>query len=166
MNVSLPPGVEKPLKIGRPRTIRTDRAREIFMSVLRQTCNVSEACRTAGFGRSAAYEWRHSDPVFNAEWLDAEDEAADRLEREAWRRGVEGIDKPISYKGVITASYKEYSDRMLEILLKAHRPEKFVEKIVSEIQGRGGGPVQTQEVNPRDIITGKLAGIAAKRIAG
>ena len=34
---------------------------------------------------------------------------------------------------------------------------------VQEIQGHDGGPVQTQEVNPRDIISRKLVGIATKR---
>jgi hypothetical protein len=90
---------------------------------------VSEACRAAGIGRTTAYEWRDTDPVFAAAWKDAEEDAADKLEREAWRRGVEGTDKPITYQGEITGTYKEYSDRMLEILLKGHRPEKFKDKV-------------------------------------
>ena len=110
------------------KTIRTDRAREAFLTVLRQTCNVSEAARAANFGRSAAYVWRREDSDFAAAWDDAEQEAADRLEREAWRRAVEGVDEPITHQGIITGTYKKYSDRMLEILLKAHRPKKFVEK--------------------------------------
>ena len=95
---------------------------------MRETCNVSESARTAGFSRQAAYEWRADDAAFAQDWGDAEQEAADKLEREAWRRAVEGTDKPISFQGVITASYKEYSDKMLEILLKAHRPEKFTDR--------------------------------------
>lgn len=112
----------------RGRPVRTDRAREAFLTVLRETCNVSEAARAANIGRTVAYEWRADDPAFAAAWADAEQEAADKLEREAWRRGVEGTDKPVTFQGVITATYKEYSDRMLEILLKAHRPEKFTER--------------------------------------
>jgi hypothetical protein len=104
--------------------------------VLADTCNVSEACRTANIGRTTAYEWREADPSFAAAWKDAEEAAADKLEREAWRRAVEGTDKPVTFQGVITATYKEYSDRMLEILLKAHRPEKFVEK--SKVEHSGG----------------------------
>lgn len=78
--------------------------------------------------RQAAYEWREADAKFAAEWADAEQQAADKLEREAWRRAVEGTDKPVTFRGIVTDTYKEYSDRMLEILLKAHRPEKFVER--------------------------------------
>lgn len=112
----------------RGRTVRTDRARETFIETLRESCNVSEAARAAGIARRTAYDWRDGDAEFASAWDDAEQDAADKLEREAWRRAVEGTDKPISFQGVVTASYKEYSDKMLEILLKAHRPEKFVER--------------------------------------
>lgn len=110
------------------RTIRTNRAREKFIDTLRDSCNISESARAAGIARSAVYEWRDADAGFAQEWADAEQEAADKLEREAWRRAVDGVDKPISYQGEITATYKEYSDRMLEILLKAHRPDKFTDR--------------------------------------
>ncbi len=96
----------------RGRTIRTDRAREAFLATMAATCNVSESARAAGIGRSSAYEWREDDPDFAKAWDDAEQEAADLLEKTAWERAT-GPDK---------------SDRMLEILLKAHRPHKFVEK--------------------------------------
>lgn len=119
----------------RGRTVRTDRARERFLAVLAETCNVSESARSAGVSRQAAYEWREADQSFAAAWKDAEEQAADKLEREAWRRAVEGTDKPVTFQGVITTTYKEYSDRMLEILLKAHRPEKFVEKLKAEHSG-------------------------------
>lgn len=93
------------------KTIRTDRAREKFLTTLAEHCNVSEACRAANIGRSAAYAWRKDDEAFAADWDEAEQAAADELERVAWERAT--VDK---------------SDRMLEILLKAHRPQKYVEK--------------------------------------
>lgn len=132
--------------MARGRTLRADRARETFLEVLAETCNVSEAARGAGIGRRTAYEWRETEPEFAAAWKDAEEAAADKLEREAWRRAVEGTDKPVTFQGVITATYKEYSDRMLEILLKAHRPEKYVERIRAEHTGKDGGPIQHEQV--------------------
>lgn len=124
------------------RTIRTDRARETFLATLAETCNVSEAARAASIGRRSAYEWRDDDPDFAAAWVEAENVAADKLEREAWRRGVEGTDKPITFQGKITDTCKEYSDRMLELLLKAHRPEKFKER--HEHSGPGNTPLNFQ----------------------
>jgi hypothetical protein len=93
--------------------------------VLRQTCNVTEAARVAGVGRRTAYERREGDSAFASAWDEAGQEAADALEREAWRRGVEGTDKPVTYQGEITATYKEYSDRMHEMLLKARFGSEF-----------------------------------------
>lgn len=94
----------------RPRSKRTDRARATFLATLEETCNVSASARAAGLGRRTVYEWREDDPTFAADWDEAEEIAADKLEQVARERAIDG------------------SDRMLEILLKAHRPEKFVER--------------------------------------
>lgn len=99
------------------KTIRTDRARETFLESLRSVPNVSAASRAAGFGRSAAYQWRNEDPEFALEWDEAIEESIDSLEQVAFERA------------------KDQSDRMLEILLKAHRPEKYVEKKLIEHSG-------------------------------
>lgn len=96
----------------RGRSVRTDRARDAFLETMALTCNVSESARSAGISRTTAYEWREADESFAKAWDAAEQEAADLLEKTAWDRAT-GPDK---------------SDRMLEILLKAHRPHKFVEK--------------------------------------
>lgn len=124
------------LKMPNPpiRTVRTDRAREAFISTLRETCNVSESCRAANIGRRTAYDWRNDDETFRAAWEDAEEEAADKLEQVARQRAIDG------------------SDRMLEILLKAHRPEKFVERVRNEHIGKNGGPIQTEDVTTASLI--------------
>lgn len=111
------------------RTNRTDRARERFIAALRESGNVSAGVRAAGYARSTIYLWKDENAEFAAQWEEALEEAIDSLEQEAWRRGVLGIEKPITHQGKITATTKEYSDRMLEILLKAHRPEKYRERI-------------------------------------
>lgn len=41
------------------------------------------------------------------------------------------------------------------------RPKKYGERNVVEMGGIGGGPIQTEEISARDIIAGKLTGIAA-----
>lgn len=145
-------GAKKPTKKkSGNRTKFTDRARENFLAVLRETCNVTRAAAACGISRRTAYDHRKADETFAELWDDAEQEAVDRLEREAWRRGVEGVDKPITYQGEITATYKDYSDRMLELLLKAHRPAKYRERF--EHTGKDGAPLD-REVNII-VISGK-----------
>jgi len=137
------------------RTKLTDRAREKFIEVLRHTCNVSEAARAVGISRTTAYEHR-ADAQFALAWDEAEQEAADRLEREAWRRAVDGVDKPVTHQGKITATYKEYSDRMLEMLLKAHRPEKYRERVSAEVSGPKGDPIKSEVTHILDRESAKI----------
>lgn len=115
------------------KTIRTSRARAAFLEKFADTCNVAESCRAAGISRSAAYAWRDDDETFAAAWKDAEEDAIDKLEQVARDRAVDS------------------SDRMMEILLKAHRPEKYVEKIRSELTGRDGGPIEYRNLSDEEI---------------
>ena len=142
------------------RTRMTKRVREAFLRVLADSCNVSCAARAAGISRNTAYEHRKSDPAFAGAWDEAEQIAADALEAEARRRGVKGYDRPVIHKGKIVDTYKEYSDRMLELLLKAHRPEKFREKVRNELTGKDGGPIKVAETPASQRLSVILSAIA------
>jgi len=118
--------------------MESDRAREMFLAKFRECCNVSESARHAGVARTTVNRWRVEMPEFAAAWADAEQDAIDRLEREAWRRAVDGYDEPVVHQGVVVDSFKKYSDKMLEILLKGHKPEKYVERKQIEHSGSIG----------------------------
>jgi hypothetical protein len=121
-------------KSAKRRSNRTDRARETFLEVLAATCNVSEGARSAGVGRRTVYDWRKADEAFAAAWDDAEAEAVDNLEGVVYKRAMEGE-----------------SDRLAEILLKAHRPEKYVDRVRSEHTGRDGGPIEYRTLSDEEI---------------
>ena len=123
----------------------TSRVRTKFLETLRKTGNVTEAARVARISRNTVYTHRHADPVFAEAWDDAEEEATDALEYEARRRAVHGVERPVVYKGEVVATIPEYSDRLMELLLKAHRPEKFKERVANELTGKGGGPIDVVE---------------------
>jgi hypothetical protein len=97
-----------------------DRARATFLRILEATCNVSEGARAAGVDRRTVYRWREADEDFAAAWQEAEDAAADKLEQIAFERATSG-----------------QSDRMLEVLLKGHRP-KYRDKQHVEHSGSVG----------------------------
>lgn len=127
---------------GRARTIRTpQRMRELFLRELRRRGNVSDAARKAGIGRQTAYDWRAAEDGFAAAWDEALETAIDTLESEAWRRAREGTKRPIIGRiakdedGILTDDkgrplyLHEYSDSLMQFLLKAHRPQKYRERI-------------------------------------
>lgn len=120
-----------------------------FLAELRKRGNVRASCDVAGLDRTTAYTWRQENETFKTLWLVAIEEAVDLLEAEAWRRGHDGIDRPITHKGKITDHYKEYSDRMLEILLKGHR-KKYRDKV--EVTGEDGGPISVVKRIERVIV--------------
>lgn len=109
------------------------RAREAFLAELAARGNVSAAAAAAGISRYTFYEWRAADPDFAAAWDTALETAIDAMELEARRRAVEGVEKPIvgrvgkDQDGVIVY-VREYSDSLMTLLLKAHRPDKYRER--------------------------------------
>lgn len=101
----------------------------MFLEELTNIPNISRAARIAGVDRTLAYYHRNNNEAFARAWDAALEVGVDRLEEEMWRRAVEGTDKPVTYQGEITATYKEYSDTLAIFLAKAHRPEKFRDNI-------------------------------------
>ena len=89
--------------------------------------------------------WRAHDPDFAEAWAEAVAIGSEVLEAEAHRRAVEGVDKPVTFQGDITATYKEYSDPLLVFLLKGAKPDKYNRQAL-QISGPGGIPIQIQRV--------------------
>lgn len=138
----------------------------LFLETLRATCNVTLAAAAVGMHRDNLYRWRKRDPEFRAEWHNAVEEAIDLLEAELHRRAFAGVDKPVVYQGEIRrdeagrpVTVKDYSDGLAMFLMKAHRPERYRERIEARLsggatvstairlRGRAGGGGQDPEAN-------------------
>lgn len=118
-----------------PRARARDDWRPPFLEAFRKSGNVTGACRAAGVARSTVYEAREKDEAFAARWREAEDEAADLLEEEARRRAVDGWEEPVFYKGEQVSAVRRWDSRLLEVLLRAHKPEKYRENVKHEHTG-------------------------------
>ena len=130
-----------------------------FFTKLAERGNVTDACLASGVGRSTVYEHigqaeKVANPTPDAvAWLaryrEAKEIANDRLESECYRRGHDGWEEPVvgrvgkDQDGIVT-TVRRYSDGLLMFLLKAHRPEKFKDRVAQEVSGPGGGPVKTE----------------------
>lgn len=98
--------------------------RSTFLKHLAENGVVGYAVKAAGVSRWAAYERRQRDAEFAKQWEQALESATDRLEQEAVRRAVDGVDEPVFYLGEECGKIRKYSDTLLIFLLKANR-DKF-----------------------------------------
>jgi hypothetical protein len=110
-----------------------ERAKHAFLECYRQWANISYACQVSGVGRTNVYRWQETDDAFSHAFKQAESEATERLEREAWRRATEGTPyERTSYwhgEPVGTDRKIEYSDQLMLLLLRARRPDVYREKV-------------------------------------
>jgi hypothetical protein len=134
-----------------------------FLACLATLGNVTEACKRAKVTVPNVLFHRRRSKRFANEYADAMDAAADLLELEARRRGVEGVQEPVFHNGkragewvdaegkpcpegtedatFIPYSVTKYSDTLLIFLLKGARPEKFRENFKLEHSGIPKGAV-------------------------
>lgn len=112
----------------RQNTRRATPWRAVFLESLRKTANVSYSAKVAGVRRSSAYRARDKSVSFASKWDDALEEGIAALEEAARVRAFEGVDEPVFQGGIEVGAKRVYSDRLAELLLKAHRPEKYRER--------------------------------------
>ena len=96
---------------------RTRIWRSAFLKALAKTPNVSLAAKAAGVSARTAYNHRDDDPVFAEQWLDALNRSVDVVEATAFRLASEG------------------EPRLIEFILKAHRPQLYRERIEAAVAG-------------------------------
>jgi hypothetical protein len=140
-----------------------------FLDSLRTLPNVQRACREAEVTRSVAYRHREQVKSFAEQWDKALAEGVEAAEAEAWRRAMEGNDKPVFYLGGECGRIREYSDTLLIFMLKAHKRTVYGDKAVTVDQlrdyaGRMAGVVLTyvpedkRDACKRDILGLPLLG--------
>lgn len=130
--------------MGNTRHLWTD----AFLAHLAECGILTDAAAAAGVDRSTVFRRRQDDEEFAQAVDEAIDMAADKLEREARRRAVDGVEEPVYQGGQLVGKRMVYSDSLLALLLKGRRKKVFAERI--EQTGADGGPVQTRTV----IVTG------------
>ena len=134
-------------KTGHYKKIRNPRKRA-FLAALAHTGNVTQAADITDIARSAHYQWLEADPVYVAAYKDAMEQAAQRLEAEAKRRAVDGVEEPVFYQGKQCGVIKRYSDALLMFLLKGAMPDKYKERTSTELTGAGGKDLRVEFVSP------------------
>lgn len=131
----------------------THRARvdpfQTFLTTLQDTGNITASCMVAGIQRTTAYRRKEADAEFREAWDAAIEISVDKLEYVARNRAVDGVREPIYYKGDVVGHVHKPSDRLMELLLKAHRPDKF--NPVQKLEHSGGVSVSVMQFGAGNI---------------
>lgn len=113
--------------------------RSAYLKVLANTGNHVMACETVGLNRSQVKRAIDNDPEFAAAVEEAKAAAAERLEGEAYRRAVIGVEEPVFFEGRRVDTVRKYSDSLLAKLLEANDP-RYSSRL--KLTGEKGGPVE------------------------
>lgn len=115
--------------LSQQRDIRTKEEKQIaFLEQLIEHVSVTEACRISNVNRANVYAWLNKDPSFVKLFGEAEKLATKKLEDIAITRAV------------------EYSDTLIQFLLRSRDPKKYNPVEKKEISGPEGGPIQTENI--------------------
>jgi hypothetical protein len=98
-----------------------------FIEALAETACVEDACRRVGMSDSSAYQLRRRPcgAPFRRAWDAALDYALHRLEQAALSRALNGVPRPVFYKGEQVGEWREYDERLTMFLLRFRRARRF-----------------------------------------
>lgn len=99
-----------------------------FFQHLGRTGSVTLAAARAGLRRSTLYHLRKHHEGFAERWREALDMGVERLQDDAMRRAIEGVDKPVWRAGKQVGSVRHFDPRMVQFLLRAHKPDVYAER--------------------------------------
>ena len=94
---------------------------EKFLTVLGETCNVSEACRRSKVPMTVVYRRRKMDAGFRAEWLEQLAHAYRRLELVLLERAFNGTERVVTKRDGSEERMREYPNNIALKLLQMHR---------------------------------------------
>lgn len=107
------------------KKVATKRRRQLFLDTLIETGSVTQAAIAGELSRRTFYYLRDRDREFDQAWQDAEAVFLDKVEGEAIKRAVLGVDEDKPYTHLDKKGSKETrlrtvntrSDRLLELIL-------------------------------------------------
>ena len=98
-----------------------------FLTALAACGCVREACASVGMSYGSAYKLRSrpTADAFRQAWDAALDCAMSRLESAVLARAIDGVARPVFYKGEPVGEWRYHDERLAMFLLRYRRPQRF-----------------------------------------
>ena len=109
---------------GRGRAIAPARLDDFLLN-LAETADVATAAERSGLSRPSLYRLRKTRPAFLKRWDEALHLGTERLQDTAMRHVLQGVERPVWYAGRQVGTATQHDHRLLQFLLRAHRPEIY-----------------------------------------
>jgi hypothetical protein len=124
-----------------------DLRQRLFLAAFARVPRIGRAAKAAGVSTVTVWHWRNrpDDLAFQAAFARAYQLGIEAAEGELWRRGVEGVEKPIYQSGRMCGTVREFDTGALTFALKANYREKYGDQSKVEHGGVGGGPIQVAQ---------------------
>lgn len=157
----------------------TDAYKTGFLDAYARTGFFTQACKEIGISLKTMYKHRKEDPDFEEALMEIKMSIDESFEAEAVRRAVHGVARPIVQGGKIVMYTRtdedgkkievpltslEYSDRLLELLLRSRMPEKFGNKLQLEANVNTGVLLLESEAIDVEAFEVEMAAAEEKRI--
>jgi hypothetical protein len=141
-----PTGFAKLSPQAKQLALAASRRKRRFLDAFAESGLVYHACERARISHGTVCTWRREDPEFNLLYQEHLDAAIETFAKEAVRRGRDGWLEPVYQGGKKVGSIRKYSDRLLELVLKAKLPEYRQASVKHEHSGPAGGPIVVTNV--------------------
>lgn len=102
----------------------TEEAKRIFLETLAATGSVVAGAAAADRSKWTVYQWAERDPAFAARWDKALTHGLAAIEKEAFRRAVEGREEPVVSGGKVVGTVRRYSDHLLGLLMRLNANDR------------------------------------------
>jgi hypothetical protein len=102
----------------------TEEAKRIFLETLAATGSVVAGAAAADRSKWTVYQWAERDPAFAARWDKALTRGLGVIEKEAFRRAVEGSEEPLMSGGKVVGTVRRYSDHLLGLLMRLNATDR------------------------------------------
>lgn len=100
-----------------------DEAKLVFLLCLSRCGLINHSAAAAGVHPTTITDHRQKDEQFDNAVDQALGYFRDRVEAEAIRRAIDGVEVPEFYKGQVVGTKTQYSDRLLEKIMNRYIPE-------------------------------------------